>query len=50
MHKERNVQVQHPFLQAENVDTDLEERKNRGKPWNTYHQLKGIPDVLVYPQ
>ncbi|GAQ91178.1 FAD/FMN-containing dehydrogenases [Klebsormidium nitens] len=34
----------------DNVETDLEERKTRGKPWNTYHVLKGFPDAVVFPQ
>lgn len=36
--------------QEDRVILDLDERSMHGKPWNTYHVLKAIPDVVVYPK
>jgi D-lactate dehydrogenase (cytochrome) len=34
----------------EQVDESLEERKVRGKPWNSYHKVINNPDVVVFPR
>ncbi len=28
---------------------DLDDRESHGKPWNTYHIMQSVPDVVVYP-
>ena len=38
------------FLKEDQVVTNVEERKNRAKAWNTYHTSKNIPSVIVYPE
>ena len=37
-------------LGKENVEVDLEERKIRGKPWNSYHKCQNNPDIVVFPK
>jgi FAD/FMN-containing dehydrogenase len=32
------------------VVLDLDDRESHGKPWNTYHIMQSVPDVVVYPQ
>ncbi|CAM6043410.1 unnamed protein product [Sphagnum compactum] len=34
----------------ERVVLDLDDRESHGKPWNTYHIMQSVPDVVVYPQ
>jgi FAD/FMN-containing dehydrogenase len=31
------------------VVLDLDDRESHGKPWNTYHIMQSVPDVVVYP-
>ncbi|KAH8970927.1 hypothetical protein BDL97_02G114300 [Sphagnum fallax] len=33
----------------ERVVLDLDDRESHGKPWNTYHIMQSVPDVVVYP-
>ena len=37
-------------LQPDQLEMDIEERKSRGKPWNSYHKTDAYPGVIVYPQ
>ncbi|KAG0623220.1 hypothetical protein M758_3G157500 [Ceratodon purpureus] len=32
------------------VVTDVEERELHAKPWNTYHSVDAIPDIVVHPK
>ncbi|CAM6102545.1 unnamed protein product [Calypogeia fissa] len=34
----------------ERIVTDLDDRNAHGKPWNTYHKLKNVPDLVIYPK
>ncbi|KAJ7554634.1 hypothetical protein O6H91_05G001500 [Diphasiastrum complanatum] len=36
--------------EVDRVVADPEERYNHGKPWNSYHEVKHIPDFVVYPR
>jgi hypothetical protein len=38
------------LLGEENVETDLQELMQRGKPWNSYHKIDNHPGVIVFPQ
>ncbi|XP_024521697.1 D-lactate dehydrogenase [cytochrome], mitochondrial-like isoform X1 [Selaginella moellendorffii] len=38
------------IFEAERIAFDPDERFNHGKPWNTYHPVEHIPDVVVYPR
>ena len=37
-------------LTDEQIVTHLEERKNRGKAWNTYHTSSHFPSFILYPE
>lgn len=36
--------------QKERIVDDLDERSSHGKPWNTYHKLQNVPDLVIYPK
>jgi D-lactate dehydrogenase (cytochrome) len=38
------------FLLPEQIELDTEERKQRGKPWNSYHKSNYYPEMILYPQ
>lgn len=38
------------LLKDEQIELDLEERKQRGKPWNSYHKVDNYPHLILYPQ
>jgi D-lactate dehydrogenase (cytochrome) len=37
-------------LKADQIEEDINERKLRGKPWNSYHYSKFVPSCVVYPE
>ena len=37
------------LLGQDQVETDLAELRQRGKPWNSYHRISNHPGVIVYP-
>lgn len=37
-------------LRPDQIESDIEERKQRAKPWNSYHIAKNIPMCLLYPE
>lgn len=37
------------FLQEDQIDLDLGERRTKGKPWSSYHKVDNFPHVIVYP-
>jgi hypothetical protein len=39
----------HAFLNDDQIETDVEERKQRGKPWNSYHRISTYPDMIITP-
>eukprot|EP01038_Epipyxis_sp_PR26KG_P007430 gene7430-10126_t len=38
------------FLNLDQIETEVEELKMRGKPWNSYHKILNSPDVILFPQ
>lgn len=38
------------FLSSQQIECDLEERTQRGKPWNSYHKSGYFPEVILYPE
>lgn len=37
-------------LKEDQIVTHVEERKNRGKAWNTYHTSNHYPNFILYPK
>jgi len=37
-------------IQEDRVVVDEDEREFHGKPWNTYHTVEAIPDIVVHPE
>jgi len=39
-------------LKTNQVDDDVEERKIRAKPWNSYHKIdkKSMPSLILFPE
>jgi len=37
-------------LREDQIETDEEELKARGKPWNSYHKCSLYPDAIIYPE
>lgn len=37
------------ILTADDIELDEDERKQRGKPWNSYHKVDSYPMVIVSP-
>ncbi len=37
-------------LKPEQIEINIEELKQRGKPWNSYHKINAHPDVIVFPE
>lgn len=37
-------------FQEDRVVVDKEERELHAKPWNTYHSVDAIPDIVVHPK
>jgi D-lactate dehydrogenase (cytochrome) len=37
-------------LRIDQIETDINECQQRGKPWSSYHSLLTSPDVIVYPE
>lgn len=37
------------ILSSDDIDLDEEERKQRGKPWNSYHKVDSYPMIIVSP-
>ena len=37
-------------LRPDQIETDLEERTQRAKPWNSYHSSQDIPQCILYPE
>ncbi len=37
------------FLRDDQLEQDLNERKLKGKPWNSYHRVDNFPHLIVYP-
>lgn len=37
------------ILSSDDIELDEEERKQRGKPWNSYHKVDSYPRVIVSP-
>jgi hypothetical protein len=38
------------FLEADQIDISMDERKLRGKPWSSYHKIAKDPDAVIFPQ
>jgi D-lactate dehydrogenase (cytochrome) len=38
------------FLEEDQIDVSLAERKVKGKPWSSYHKVDNFPHVIVYPK
>lgn len=38
------------ILMQSQIESDLEERKQRGKPWNSYHSSNDFPELILYPE
>lgn len=38
------------FLLNDQMEVDIQERKQRGKPWNSYHSSKEFPQMILYPE
>ena len=37
------------ILSSDDIELDEEERKQRGKPWNSYHKVDSYPMAIVSP-
>lgn len=37
------------FLTREQIETDIDERKQKAKPWNSYHHSDSYPGMIVFP-
>ena len=37
-------------LKDDQIESDIEERRQRAKPWNSYHTSKDIPLCILYPE
>lgn len=37
-------------LRPDQINTDDDDCKDRGKPWNSYHKIDSVPQVIVQPE
>lgn len=38
------------FLAPHQIDADIDERQQRGKPWNSYHKSPYFPELILLPE
>ena len=38
------------FLEPDQVELNIEDLIQRGKPWNSYHKSNYFPDMIIYPR